>query len=54
MRASLRLERESVEVVEVLEKYIKRNYGVRCEEFEEECCVCRIWKMRDDLKEFVS
>jgi hypothetical protein len=54
MRASLKLELESAELIAVFDKYINRNYGVRCDEFEPECCVCRIWKMRDDLKTFVE
>jgi hypothetical protein len=48
------LELESAELVETFDRYVKRNYGVRCDEYEEECVVCRIWKMRDDLKTFIE
>ena len=35
--------------LENLEKWIKRNYGIRCEEFARACPNCEAWRMRDKL-----
>jgi len=52
--SAYQLEKESRDIVARLDGYIVRNYGVRCDEYEPECVVCKIWKMRDDLKNHID
>jgi len=33
----------------VLEKWIIKNYGKRCPDYEKECVVCKKWKLFDKL-----
>ena len=33
-------------------KFIKREYGERCKEFEWSCHSCRVWRMYDDIESF--
>ena len=32
-------------------KFIRKNYGRRCSEFEPSCVVCKLWKVYDDCKD---
>jgi hypothetical protein len=44
---------ESHALVATLDKYIKRNFGVRCAEHEDGCPICDMWAKRDDLARFI-
>lgn len=37
-------EKRDRDVVTALEKNIKVNFGSKCDDHEEECCVCEIYK----------
>tara|TARA_A100000172_G_C3043536_1_gene111502 strand:+ start:563 stop:832 length:270 start_codon:yes stop_codon:yes gene_type:complete len=37
-----------------LTNHVYREYGVRCDDYEPTCIVCRTWEVLDDLKESVQ
>ena len=37
-----------------LTNHVYREYGVRCDEYEPTCIVCRTWEVLDDLKETIK
>lgn len=41
------------EITAKLDSYLTEYYGKRCEEYEEHCPICDVWKMRDALIEYV-
>jgi len=45
--------KETINIVFKLDKFLTRNYGVRCDEFEAGCVVCEVWAKRDDLQKFI-
>lgn len=38
-----------IEVITWFGKYIKKNYGKRCKDFDIGCCVCQKWLAHDIL-----
>lgn len=38
------------EQVRSLENYTRAQWGERCEEYEPECCLCRVWRAVDAFK----
>lgn len=34
---------------EILKKWLIKNYGKRCSDYEKECVVCNKWKLFDKL-----
>ena len=33
---------------------ITNNWGARCPDYEAGCCVCDMWKLRDDMVEIIN
>ncbi|MEK6828618.1 MAG: hypothetical protein AABY15_00695 [Nanoarchaeota archaeon] len=33
----------------ILERWVIKNYGKRCSDYEKECVVCKKWKLFDKL-----
>ena len=29
--------------------YTRKIWGIKCDEFEPECCVCKAWRTHEDL-----
>ena len=34
---------------QILKKWIMKNYGKRCPDYEKDCIVCKKWKLFDKL-----
>ena len=49
-----RYHQHSKHLLAVFDKYIAEQFGERCEDYEPDCCVCQIYKVRDDLKTFID
>jgi hypothetical protein len=43
----------ALEFVLTMDQYITRMWGERCPDYEADCCVCTVWKKRDDLAKFI-
>jgi len=44
---------ETVDMFLTMDRYLTKNYGKRCPDFEAGCCVCDVWRLRDNLKKFI-
>mgnify|MGYP001612764416 CR=1 FL=1 len=43
------IEKEFKEQNKILEKWMIKNYGRRCPDYEKDCIVCKKWKLFDKL-----
>jgi len=44
IRSLERFEKEERKRAKEMEKWLLKNYGERCKEYEPACVVCRVWK----------
>lgn len=40
--------------MEKIRKFIEKEYGKKCPDYEDGCCVCRIWFLFENLKEYID
>ena len=52
--ADTRLRLESEMLVLHIDRFVTKNYGVRCDEHEDGCPICFMWQERDRIKEFLD
>jgi hypothetical protein len=41
--------RKTEAVLSHLETFTAEMFGPRCDDFEPDCCVCKMWKLNDEL-----
>jgi len=42
-------EKDFKEQDKILKRWMERNYGKRCKEYDKNCIVCKMWKIADKL-----
>ena len=46
-------DRDAAEILEALDKFVTKQFGTRCPDFEENCPCCKMWSLRDQVKEMI-
>ena len=54
MKKKLSFEKEAGIDFKKLEKWIIKNWGKKCKDFLATCSVCQIWRIYEDLKDFLE
>ena len=44
---------ESAEFLVHFQRFVTKQYGVRCREHVTGCCVCDMWRLFDDAKKII-
>lgn len=38
--------------MKITRNWIKKNFGEKCQEYEDGCCVCRVWLLFEQLEQY--